>query len=206
MTCVSLTRNGRVGLSAGSDGKICVWNCHRDSSCFGEINYSLQAHNQPIRCLALFGNDRRFVTGSEDTFVKVWNVASSRNCGVMRGHNGGIVSVSVLDGTFLTSSLDGTVKTWSDDCSLIQSIPANSYTINSVCLAQSNGVFGILGSNSGKIMLVEPRTGICKNSISAHSCGIKSVAMTTDGMWGVTGDENGTIKIWLIGREPLLDG
>ena len=146
------------------------------------------------------------MTGSDDTFVKVWNVASSHNCGIMRGHNGAVVSVSVLDDTFLTSSSDGTVRSWSNDCSLIQSIPANSYTINSVCLAQSNCLFGILGSNSGKLMHIDPKTGICKNSISAHSCGIKCVSMTTDGMWGVTGDENGTIKIWLIGREPLLEG
>ncbi|KAI6649185.1 hypothetical protein LOD99_11554 [Oopsacas minuta] len=206
VNCVALTKNGRIGLSAGSDGKICIWNCHRDSSCFGDIIYTLQAHNQPIRCLALLQNDQMFVTGSDDTFLKTWNVASSRNCGTMSGHIGPIASVSVLGDIFLSSSLDGTVKTWTKECTLIQSSPANSYTINSVCLAQSNCLLGLIGSNNGRIMLIDPKTGVNKNSISGHSCAIKCVTMATDGMWGVSGDVNGTIKVWLIGKDLFLEG
>ena len=206
MNSVAITKNGRVGVSAGSDGKICIWNCHQVSSCFGDLIYTIQAHNRPIRCLALLQDDRHIVSGSDDTLVKVWNVASSRNSGTMKGHTGPVVSVSVLDNIILSSSSDGTVKTWSKDCTLLQTIPANSYTINSVHLSHTNGMNGLLGSSSGKLLVIDPLTGISKNSIAAHSCSIQCVTMTTDGMWGVSGDENGTIKIWQIGTELSLEG
>ena len=195
-----------MGISAGSDGKICIWNCHQVSSCFGDLIYTLHAHSRPIRCLALFRDDRQIASGSDDTFVKVWNLVSSRNIGTMKGHTGPVVSVSVLDNIILSSSLDGTVKSWSEDCTLIQSIPANSYTINSLYLSHSDVINGLLGSSSGKLFVIDPKTGIFKNSFAAHTCSIQCVSVTTDGMWGVSGDENGIIKIWQIGRELSLEG
>ena len=206
MNSVAVTGDGRVGVSAGSDGRVCIWNCHRASSCFGELVYTLQAHNRPIRCLALFEGDKQFVSGSDDTFVKIWNVASSRNSGTLKGHTRPVVSVSVLDDIILSSSLDGTVKSWSTAGALLQTIPANSYTINSVYLSHSNGTSGLLGSSNGKLLVIDASNGICKKSIVAHSCSIQYVTMTADGMWGVSGDETGTIMIWQIGRELNLEG
>ena len=206
MNSVRLTKNGRTGISGSSDGNVCIWNCHRDSSCFGDLIYTLHAHRQPIRSLALSDNEQLLLTGSDDNTVKIWNVASSSNCGTLEGHSGSIVSVSVLDTIILTSSLDGTVKSWSKDrLTLIQTFPANSYAINSVSLAHSNGVIGLVACSHGAILVIDPKIGICKNSINAHSC-VACVAMAPNGIWGVSGDETGTIKVWTIGKELFLAG
>jgi WD40 repeat protein len=54
-------------------------------------------------------------TGNDDNKVKLWNVKSQNEAGILRGHSDGITSIKFSpDGKFLASgSYDKLIKLWS---------------------------------------------------------------------------------------------
>jgi WD40 repeat protein len=71
ITCVVLSHTARVLFSAGSDGKVHIWDCFS-----GACISSIQAHTHAITSMILSQDQQWLYTASKDCSVKEWNVAS----------------------------------------------------------------------------------------------------------------------------------
>jgi small GTP-binding protein len=74
----------------------------------------MQGHTDIVWSVALSGDGRRAVSGSDDKTVRVWDVETSRCLKVMEGHTDGVESVALSgDGRRAVSgSDDKTVRVW----------------------------------------------------------------------------------------------
>lgn len=66
---VSLSRDGRTGISAGFDGAVCVWDPARD-----EPTRKLYGHHGPVLCVSMDAAGSLAVTGGVDRTVRVWRI------------------------------------------------------------------------------------------------------------------------------------
>lgn len=97
--------NGII-VTGSQDKKIRIWYK-------GNLEREFQGHEDIIREFAEVPG-LGFVSCSNDETVKLWTIDGS-NLGEMRGHNGFVFSVSVLDsGEIFSGSDDKTVKIWRD--------------------------------------------------------------------------------------------
>lgn len=74
----------------------------------------IQAHGEPVRGLAFAPTDSKFVTCSDDTSLKLWDFASSREESTLSGHGWEVKSVDwhPQKGLLVSGSKDHQVKLW----------------------------------------------------------------------------------------------
>jgi WD40 repeat protein len=107
-TGTAFSLDGKFLLSCGEKGAITVF-VRRGIDYDDERVLTRLA---PITALA--SNEQNVFCGSEDTSVKVWDIAAGRQTGLLRGHYGAVNSLAPgPDGkTLLSGSDDQTIKIW----------------------------------------------------------------------------------------------
>ncbi|KAF2106934.1 WD40-repeat-containing domain protein [Lophiotrema nucula] len=95
-------------LSADHSGIVKYWQTN-----FNNVK-EITAHTEPIRGLAIAPTDSKFVTGADDTTIKIWDFASSAEESVLSGHGWEVRSVDwhPTKGLVVSGSKDHTVKLW----------------------------------------------------------------------------------------------
>ena len=71
-------------------------------------------HPVGVKCVALSLDDRFIASGSYDKIVRIWDALSGVMVSKLEGHTHWITSVtfSAISGSFITGSLDKTVRVW----------------------------------------------------------------------------------------------
>jgi F-box/WD-40 domain protein MET30 len=78
---------------------------------YGRFSTSiLKGHTNGVMCLQF--DEQILITGSYDTTVKVWNLATGKEIRTLTGHTQGIRCLQFDDARLITGSLDGTIKVW----------------------------------------------------------------------------------------------
>jgi len=107
---VSFSPCGKYLAAATAEGTIYIF----DSSTCGLI-HTIDAHAMPIRTLAFTPDSKVLISGSDDKYFKLHDIASSVSLiATVAGHSSWVLSVAVSpDGQQIaTSSADSTVKMW----------------------------------------------------------------------------------------------
>ncbi|CDH58503.1 bromodomain and wd repeat-containing protein 1 [Lichtheimia corymbifera JMRC:FSU:9682] len=75
---------------------------------------TLSGHRQHAFCLAFDQTDKRIITGSDDTLVKVWDARNGHLIHTIRGHKNVITDIAINEENTLiaTASSDGYVRVW----------------------------------------------------------------------------------------------
>lgn len=92
------------------------------------------AHLSWIKCIAASPNGKYLATGSEDEFIKVWDLRRRREIGALSQHTGSITSVTFPTSQhLLATSVDATLSLFrTNDWALLKSLKGHSGRVNSV--------------------------------------------------------------------------
>jgi WD40 repeat protein len=113
----SLAAVGSVLVSAGGDKSIRVWDLAS-----GACAARMDGHRNAVNALVVMpggkelvsgGGDGMFEGGTDDTALRLWDLASRSCSAVLRAHGGAVTALAVTgDGRLVSSSEDRSARTW----------------------------------------------------------------------------------------------
>ena len=105
----------------------------------------LETHNGGFKCIGVSRDGNNLVTGSEDSTVRVWNLAGRKQIACLAGHKSEVRCLALLSDFSLTisGSLDGTLIVWD----------MRKYRWIKVLYGHCGPVFGISFSEDEKFIL-----------------------------------------------------
>jgi len=117
-TTVALSANGKLLASGSGDGTVEIWKLD-----YGTLLFTLTGHKSGIESLAFSPDGTVLASGSggyggadtmNDYTIRLWSITDGSSLNVLKGHNGGVLSLAFTpDGNLLMSgSDDGTIRIW----------------------------------------------------------------------------------------------
>jgi WD40 repeat protein len=151
-------------------------------------------------------DNKFFVTGHEDSNVRLWDADKEQMIHTYTGHHGDVYAVTIsLDGQWLISgSRDNTLKRWdidTGDC--LQTYYGHKNSVNAVAISL-DGQCLVSGSKDGTIKRWDIDTGQCLYTYNGHQNWVNTVAISSDGQWLISGSRDNTIKRWDIDTGKCL--
>ncbi len=167
----------------------------------GPAYAQLRGHGGPVRALAVSADGSEAASGSFDTSVIRWSLATNTAKQVLRFHAGAVNAVTFLpDGRLATSGEDARIAIWESG----QQEPAivfDGHTAPVVALAVSPDGSTLASTSWDRTAQVWPlRPGGTTILIEGHSQGVNAVAFTPDGRALVTAGYDATIRVTPLGR------
>jgi len=200
--CVSVSLDGRLGISGGSDQTVRVWDLQR-----AHCVHTLTGHTGTIMSV-LFSVDHRLAfSASGDNTVRVWAVGTGRCLHTLTGHTDAVaaVAVSAAGKLAVTAGFDGTVRVWDTDTGqCLHTLSGHSGRVTSVALSP-DGLVAVSGGWDDKLLRVwSVAQGRCVGTLSGHEQDITSVAITGDGRFALSASWDATVRLWELSTGRCL--
>ncbi|KAL7809859.1 WD40 repeat-like protein [Trichoderma aethiopicum] len=195
---ITLSSDGRQVASGAADSKIRIWDADT-----GACIQTLVGHADSVRAVSFLPNGL-LASGSDDKKVKLWDVDTGACVRTFQGHDGWIRSVAAsADGQQVASgSDDKTVKIWdtaTGEC--IRTLDGHRNWVLAVAWSM-NGRWVASGADDGSIMIYNEASGSYRK-LGKHYRHVKSVAVSTDGLYAASGAFN-SIKVWHIAARKCI--
>ena len=164
-------------------------------------------HGGGVNAVAISRDGCWLVSGSSDSTVKLWDLASGRLVKTLEGHKDFVRSVAIsLDNRWLVSgSEDSTVKLW-DLASgrLVNTLEGHKDYVRSVAISADNRWL-VSGSDDHTLKLWDLVSGHLVNTLEGQKGWVKSVAISPDNRWLVSGSYDHTLKVWDLASGHLVN-
>ena len=166
-----------------------------------EIGAPLTGHTLAVTSVAFSPDGKTLATGSDDSTVRLWDVAARRALGTpLTGHTNSVRSVAFSpDGrTLATGSYDNTVRLW--DVATRRAIggdlTGDTGTVHSVAFSPDGKTLAT-GSYDNTVRLWDVATQRALGTPLTGDTGlVHSMAFSPDGKTLATGSADGTVRLW----------
>jgi len=164
-------------------------------------------HTNNVWALAFSPDGLTLATGSEDTTVKLWDVAGGKEKGTLKGHGATVRSLAFSrDGKRLvTGSFDQTVKVWDlEKMAELATLKGHSDAVWSVAFAPDGRTFASGGADGTVKLWALPESGDPaaveeKGTLKGHMNWVSCVAFSPDGKKLASGGFDNTVRLWSVG-------
>ncbi len=210
--CVAITPNGKLAVSGSEDETLKVWDIKS-----GTELHTLNGHSNSVNSVAITPDGRLAISASRDNTLKVWDIESGMEIRTLKGHSDSVSSVAITpNGKWAVSgSHDKTLKVWDlKNGREIRTLKDHHNSVYSVAISPDGScAVSALRSELRVWHLESGRElqtlgyGDLDSAVNGiwelHAGEVRSVAITPDSKWAVSGSEDCTLKVWDIksGRE-----
>ena len=152
---------------------------------------TLSGHNHSVRAIAAYGDT--LVSGSYDTFVRVWKISTGECVYRLIGHTSKVYSV-VLDYNrrrCISGSMDNMVKVWSIETgTCLFNLDGHTSLVGLLDLRDD---FLVSAAADATLRVWNPANGQCRNVLTSHENAI--TCFLHDGQKIISGSEK-VLKMW----------
>jgi WD40 repeat protein/serine/threonine protein kinase len=198
---VAFSPDSKLLATAGWGGIVRVWDMAT-----GEERQELKGHDWLISSVA-FSPEGHLASASNDTTVRVWNVAAGLEIARLeRYHKGPVTSLAFSrDGNLLASaSEDRTVRVWekggdAKTWKLLKRLSHPGGGVLSVAISPLKNVRLAWSAMDGTVTVWD-QTADEIHVLRGHTSWVESVAFSPEGEYIASGSRDGTVKIWKTPR------
>ncbi|KAG9156003.1 hypothetical protein Leryth_012074 [Lithospermum erythrorhizon] len=196
------TENGSIKTATEEDGKIFeitvsdvfkILQTLRASEKVSSLSFSPVTSKNSLAtvALSLTTNLLEFYSIESSSATKLSAIELQGNRSVVRS-----VSLS-SDNTLLLSTNHNAIKIWNPSTGSCLRTVDSDFGLCSLFVPGNK--YAIVGTKSGKLELVDVRSGTCIEVVEAHGNEIQSVVLTPDGNGFITGGADHDVKFWEFG-------
>lgn len=159
----------------------------------------LVGHTDEVNTIAFTPDGQKFVSGSDDRTIKIWDLQTRKALRTLQGHTDWVYSVAIsLDGqTIVSGSKDHTLKVWDlPTGQLRQTLQEHWGYVNSVAFSSDKHTIAS-GSYDKTNKLWDLKTGKVKTLVG-HSREVLAVAVSPDTRKFVSSSGDRTLIVWDI--------
>jgi WD40 repeat protein len=202
---------GGLLASAGTDGKIVLWNVAENKP-----QHSLDA-GSPVRALAASPDGKLLASAGDDPAVQLWDVASGKPTNKLAGHTDWVLCLAFSDdGKLLASGgYDGIVRLWDSasgkkliDITATPPPPANTppgpTNVAQAVAFSPDGKSLAVGGSDSQIHLFSVPDGKLVRSMQGHTSSITGLQFHPSGTVLVSCSKDRTLKLWNPANSQLV--
>ncbi|MFD6279891.1 protein kinase [Streptomyces sp. NPDC060209] len=191
---------GRQVVVGGGDGALRVWDLDT-----GGLARTLTGHEGAVHALWVGADGRFAASAGSDSTLRLWDLAEGRCVHVLEGHQSSVTMVCAdADGASLLSCDTGynrTIRLWDTTTGRQMREFEKGQSANALCVT-ADGRFAFSAGHGSRISLWEVGTGRCLRALDSHAnTATTCLAVTPDGLTAVSGDDDGTLRSWLLDWE-----
>jgi WD40 repeat protein len=190
---VVLPPKGHI-VSGTRGGSIALWDLNVEQRA---VRTFQRSEGAAVLCLARSPDGSRFLSGSEDRFLRLWDVHSAQRLRKCAGHTQPVTSAAFFpDGRqALSGSQDQTLRLWNlDSGQEMRKFTGHTMAVMTVAVSADGKRF--LSAGGDGIRLWDTLTGSEVRRFEGHSNVVNSVTFTPNGRFIVSGSADKTIRLW----------
>ncbi len=170
----------------------------------------LAGHTGIVNAVSITADGGRVVSGSADSTVRVWDLATGECLKSLEGHTEPVHAVSItLDGQRAVSgSFDTTLRVWelaSGKC--LKELVGHTDYVNAVSITPDGGraISGGGGQRKDNTLRVwDLATGECLHVLAGHTGEVHAVSIAPDGRRAASGSRDETLRVWDLATGECL--
>eukprot|EP01017_Pseudomicrothorax_dubius_P016632 TRINITY_DN1884_c0_g6_i2.p1 TRINITY_DN1884_c0_g6~~TRINITY_DN1884_c0_g6_i2.p1 ORF type:complete len:713 (+),score=129.49 TRINITY_DN1884_c0_g6_i2:51-2189(+) len=176
----------------------------KGTSANGQASHKL--HEIAIRSLLHLSKSNKFLSGSDDRLIKVWDSSLERNLTSLKGHVGGVVALSQIgdDENVASGDTSGLVIVWHRLSWPILRIQAHESDVTGIVYLNEEKTFATTGARDKVIKVWNPATGALATSLMGHTEVIATMAEMREKSLLVSVGVDGTLKQWNVKTATCL--
>src|SRR6266404_3490798 len=201
---VALSSDGQTIVSGGSDGTVRLWD-HQGKP----IGRPLKGHDG-VNSVAVSSDGKTIVSTGDGGVVRLWEQRTPSE--PSEGNAGPVVSALFSsDGqTIITAGSDGRILQWDRDGAPVKNALNGSDDLQVTDAVTVTAALGpdakllVIGRADGKLLLRKQQGAIRDQPFGGdHTGPVTSIAVSGDGKMIVSGDVNGTVRLWDQEGRPI---
>ena len=178
-----------------------IWLCPRFAALTppgGPLRQILAGHKDWITAVAVLPDSSRALSGSRDSTLRLWDLATGETLHIFQGHGDWVSAVAVLaDGSrALSGSWDNTLRLWDlTTGETLRILEGHTRPVNAVGLF-GNGSRALSGSDDNTLRIWHVASGETLRALEGHTNWVNAVAVLGDGTCALSGSSDNTLRLW----------
>jgi WD40 repeat protein/serine/threonine protein kinase len=201
VSSVSVSRDGRYGLSGSADRTLKYWDLST-----GQCLRTCEGHAEWVTAVCLSDDGQVGLSGSADKTLKLWDLSSGRCLHTLQGHTNWVLAVALsADRRYaLSGGGDGRLRLW--ELATGTCLREFGGFVGPIfCLAWSHDRhYAVSGGRDATLKLWDVDSGQWLRTFTGHGDKVHAVALSRDRRHVLSGSGDRTIKLWEVDTGSCL--